>query len=205
MLVDRGDLDAIHSVIESESVSSTDLMKDVKMLHAKVERLEQAVDILFSANSMSASRFAKMSTAQLVQLHDTVKRDLQLELLPTDRMLSYCEIFIRITEEDVDRMNGALQITDAWRPFYELLVKLAQIVAGDPDYDTDIELQHIYELLSFGRSNLRSVAAFFISKSNDTKPIKELLARSASNDIDIFDDLAGVLKSNKSALRSIKK
>lgn len=205
LYVDGADVEALERLGFTDELPGAELIHRLRLLEAKTTRLESSINMLFDINKMSASRFSTMSLEQLVQLHVMIAHDLDDEEWPTERLLSYCEIFIRLSEEDVDRMNQVLEMKHSWEVFYRLLIKVAKFVATHPDLDTDIELQRVRELLTVGRSNLRSIAIFFVHVSGDHKPSRELLTELASNDLDMFDDLAKQLKntSKRGHLKSV--
>jgi hypothetical protein len=193
-LVDGEDVGAIVRLGIADELPGAELIHELRMLRAKVERLESAINMLFQVNGMAAGRFPNMEADTLAQLYHAIDADLDSEGWPTDRLLSYCEIFIRLTEEDIGTLNQTLGLQHSWGMFYRLLIKISQFTGSHPQLSINLELQHVRELLVLGRSNLRSIALFFTHTSGDHGPSKELLAELASNDIDMFDDLACQLK-----------
>lgn len=193
-MVDGEDVKAIARLGIADELPGAELIHELRMLRAKVARLESSIDMLFQVNGMSAGRMPGMTTDSLVQMHRVVETDLDSDEWPVDRLFSYCEIFIRLTEEDIDVLNTVLEVPHSWEPFYRLLIKVSQYVGCQKELNTSLELQRIRELITIGRSNLRSICMFFTHIHGDHSPSKELLAELASNDIDAFDDLAKQLK-----------
>lgn len=193
-LVDGEDVSAVARLGITDELPGAELIHEMRLLRAKVERLEASVELLFQTNEMAAGRMSGLNLDELAQLHQVISNDLDSSEWPADRMFSYCEIFIRITEEDIDRLNTILGHPHSWEPFYLLLLRISQYLRNLPDLKTSLQLQRIRELLEIGRANMRAVATFFIHASNDASPSKELLSKLASNDIDQFDDLAKQLK-----------
>lgn len=194
LFVDSEDINFIANLGTTEEMSNKEIIHELRMLQAQVDRLKASIDLSYDINRMSAGGMSKESTGYLMQLHRAISTEIELESWPIRRLYSYCEIFIRLSEEDVDRLNKALEEGHSWEPFYKLLIKIAHYIGTHPELDTNLELQHIRELLALGRTNLRAIALFFTRISGNSKASLDMLAELASNDIDSFDDLAMQLK-----------
>jgi len=196
LFVDGADVEAIKRLGMADELPAAKLIHEMRLLQAKVERLESSINMLFDINRMSASRFSKMSPGQLAHLHNSMVKNLEYDEWPTDRLLSFCEIFMLITEAEIELINRALETTTGWEPFYQLLIKTTLYVRDHPDRDTDLDLQRVLELFAIGRSNMRSIAMFFIHAHGDSGTSRDLLTELASNDVDMFDDMAKQLKAS---------
>jgi len=193
-LVDAEDTKAIARLGIADELPGAELIHELRMLRAKVDRLEASIDMLFQVNGMSAGRMPGMTPDGLAQLYHVMEADLESDEWPVDRLLSYCEIFIRLTEEDIDVLDQVRDAPHSWEVFYRLLIKVSQYVGRQKELPTSLELQRVKELITIGRSNLRSICMFFTHVYGDRSPSKDLLAELASNDVDTFDDLAKQLK-----------
>jgi hypothetical protein len=189
-----GDVDEARRLSAEGALPMSELTRKVVFLEAQVQRLEEAVNVLFSINGMLASRFSKMTNSQLVDLFHVLDRDIGVNVWPVERLLNYCEIFIRIGEDEVHRINVALDIDNSWLVFYELLMNVSKFVANHPELETNLDLQRVKELLAVGRKNIRDVSRYFIERSGESSTSQRLLYDLASNDVDMFDDLARQLK-----------
>lgn len=198
LLVDGEDVRAVARLGISDELPAAELIHELRMLKAKVARLETSINMLFQVNEMAASSMTDVDIDNLVQLHRVVEADLASEEWPTDRLLSYCEVLIKLSEEDIDRLNRVLETDHSWEPFYRMLINVSSYTANHPDLSTNLGLQRVRELLTTARSNLRSIALFFVHISNNYSPSRDLLAELASNDIDMFDDLARQMKATNS-------
>ena len=193
-VVRRQDVVEIHRLKIAGEIAPGDMIRRLLFLEREVERLKEAVNMLFEVNGMVASRFSKMDDGQLAQLYQVVENELGEEAWATDRLLSFCEIFIKITEIELDRLNEMLNLDHSWQTFYELCMKVTKFVALHPDLKTDLELQRVRDLLTVSRKNLGTIAVLFVEKAAQLGPSQKLLQRLASNDIDLFDDMAKQLK-----------
>jgi hypothetical protein len=196
VLVRQVDVAEIHRLNIAGEIAPGEMIRRLLFLEREVERLKEAVNMIFEVNGMASSRFMKMEDDQLIQLYQVVENELGEEEWPTKRLLSFCEIFIKITELEVDRLNEMLKIDHSWRTFYELCVKVTKFVALSPDLKTNLDLQRVRDLLSVSRKNLSTIAVLFVERAAELGPSQKLLQRLASNDIDLFDDMAKQLKKN---------
>lgn len=171
-------------------VKPGELLRRVLFLERQYQRLEAAVNILFEANKMKVSRFVEMTDDSLISLYENVRDDLGEDKWPRARLLSYAELFIKITELEIDRLNSLLEVEHSWLTFYQLLLSLTRFINDQPDLSTDLELQQIRNYLAVGRQNISTIAVLFTAQATQLGPARRFMERLASNDIDVFDDLA---------------
>lgn len=188
------DVTEIHRLNIAGEIPPGDMIRRLLFLEREVERLKEAVNMLFEVNGLAASRFVKMEDGHLLNLYQIIERELGEEDWPTDRLLSFCEIFIKITEIEIDRLNEMLKIDHSWQTLYQLCINVTRFVAAHPQLSTNLELQRVRDLLVVSRKNLSTIAVLFIEKAAQLGPSQKLLQHLASNDIDSFDDLARQMK-----------
>jgi len=166
-----------------------ELIRRLLFLERTVLRLQDAVNLLYEVNNMSASRFHTMPDTELLQLYNNLLEDLGETTWEQKRILSYCEIFAKITEVEIDKLNTLLSVDHAWKPFYELCLKMSRYVVERKDFKTDLHLQYMRDLLYVGRKNLSTVAVLMIEKAAQLGPSRKLLEILAAANIDAFDAL----------------
>lgn len=188
------DVTEIHRLNIAGEIPPGDMIRRLLFLEREVERLKEAVNMLFEVNGMVASRFSKMEDDQLIQLYQVVENELGEEDWPAERLLSFCEIFIKVTEIEIDRLNDMLKVDHSWQTFYQLCMKVTRFVATHQDLSSSLELQRIRDLLVVARKNLSTIAVLFVERAAELGPSQKLLQHLASNDIDAFDELAKQMK-----------
>lgn len=194
LYIHRSDVERIRELRKAAEVDPEELTRRVLILENIVERLTDSVNLLYEANGMHATRFDGMDDGDLMLLRENINQELARDTWPIDRLLSCCEVFLRLSEIEVERLNKITDDNHTWRPFYELCLKQSRFVGEHPKLDTNIDLQRCRDLLAQGRLNLRTIATIFIEMSHADSPSHELIAAVAAADMDMFDTLAKQLK-----------
>jgi hypothetical protein len=112
-----------------------------------------------------------------------------------------CEIFLKITEIEIDKINDLLGVEHGWKPFYELCHKMTHCTLNNKQLDTDINVQRARDLLFASRKNLSTIAVLFIEKAAYLGPSRKLMAHIAKSDIELFDSMAKNFKKKKGTLK----
>lgn len=194
LLVHSKDIDDILKLRGGVQLSEEEMRREIVFLKREVARLKDAVDLLFQANQMAAARLDPMDDEALLQLFINVVDETRHEAWTTPRIFSCCELFLRISEIEIDRI-GAVAETDApWLPFYRLCLDQLKYVTTHPDFPIDIDLQRARDLLSRGRDNIRSIAIIMIELKESKGSSYELLAAAAATEVDAFDTLVKQMK-----------
>lgn len=175
--------------MEMIGIRMPELVKRLLFLETKVGRLETSMNQLYEVNGLAASRFSTMTDTELHELYVNVTSMLKEEEWPIDRMLQLCEVFIKITEVEVEKLNEILKLDNAWFPFYRLALTLTSYVGKREDLEVNYELQKVRDLLHVGRRNLQTIAVLFIHQKAALGPSRELLAKMAAVDLEAFDVL----------------
>lgn len=179
--------------MEMIGIRMPELVKRLLFLETKVGRLETSLNRLYEINELSSSRFASMNDRELHELYVNVTSMLKEEEWPIERMLRLCEVFIKITEVEIERLNDILRLDNAWFPFYRLSLELTSYVGKRNDLELNYNLQKVRDLLYVGRKNLQTIAILFIHQKAALGPSRELLAKMAAVDVEAFDVLVADL------------
>jgi len=188
--VQQEDLVEIHQLNLAGMMRPGALVRKVLLLEREVSRLKSSLELLYEVNGLSASRFVGLSDIELAQIYRNVVQECGNTTWTMERMLSLAEVFIRLSEIDVDRLNDLLGLTNGWLPFYQLCLKLTRFVGRQETLKTELRVQQLHDLLWMARKNLQTIAIMFIEQKALLGPSRELLAVMAAQDVDAFDELA---------------
>lgn len=184
------DIAEIHRLNIAGEMKPRELVKRVLLMEQKINRLEEAMNLVFKVNEIQASQFESMSDEDLYSLYENLLGEKGERAWTVDRLLACCEVYVKITESEIDRLNQLLQVDHSWKLFFELSLKQSKYVREHEDLNHDLELQRIRDLLAMGRKNLRTVAVLFIERAATMGPSQKLLQMMAASDVDAFDELA---------------
>lgn len=184
------DITEVHRLNMAGEMEPGELVKRLLLLEIKVARMEKAMDLVFKVNEIQASQFDKIPDAELFSLYNNLVLETGVDEWTVERMLSCCEVYMKITECEIDRLNELLKIDHSWKTFLELNLKQTRYIRQHPEGKTNLELQRVTDLLSHGRKNIRAIATIFIEKSAVFGPSQKLLATMAATDLEAFDELA---------------
>lgn len=188
------DIAEIHRLNIAGEMQPGEMIRRILFLETKVRRLEETLNLVLEVNGMAASRFIKMEDIDLHRLYQEVERALGEEEWSVEEMVRLCEIFVKITEVEVDRLNELLNTDHSWQPLYRLCLHMTRYVATQPDLTTNLDLQRVRDLLHAGRKNLSTIAVLFVEKAGQIGPSRKLLAKLAASDLELFDAMAKQLK-----------
>lgn len=196
ILVCQEDLADIHRLNIAGEMKPGELIRRLLFLEQKVHRMENAINLLLEVNGQAASRFIHIEDSDLLNLHENAMTAIGQEVWSVEEMLKYAEVFMKITEVEIDRLNEMMSIDHSWQTFYRLCLNMTRFVAQSGKLETNLDLQRIRDLLHFGRKNLATIAVLFVEKAAQLGPSRKLLAKMAASDIELFDHLAKQLKGN---------
>jgi hypothetical protein len=194
MFLRAEDIEEVVSIGALPEMTPEDMRRRIIFLERQVSRLQESVDLMYQVNQMSSSRFETMDDETLLLLYANIRDETENDSWSIRRILSCCEVFMKLGEPEVDRLNGLTDSEDAWQPFFELCLMQHRYVTTHPEFPIDVNLQHCRDLLSVGRDNLRTIATIFIALTLDKDSSYELLAGMAAADIDAFDTLVRQIK-----------
>jgi len=193
-----GDVDEVCRLSGGAEMSQDESRRRLVFLERKVARLEEALELMLKVNNMSSSRLDPMDDDTIMLLFQNITDSLQEEEWSIPRLLSCCEVFIRISEPEIERLNELFERNDSWRPLLELCLKQLRYVTTHDEFPVDINFQRCFELLGVGRQNLRSMAVIFIELHRLEGTSNDMLAGLAAADVDAFDAVVRQFKSRKS-------
>jgi hypothetical protein len=194
LMVKRDDVVELEASYGFTEMSDDEVRRNVVVLQRTVARLQSSVDLLLRVNGMAASSLGTLSDTELLSLFINMTDELRSTSWARPRLWSCAEVYVRIGDAEIDKLNELAKTEAAWRPFYELGLKQLRYVTELPELHTDLELQRIKDVLARGLTNLRSIAITFIELSGQTTSTHDLLARTAALDVAGFDTLVRQLK-----------
>jgi len=194
ILVRRSDVEEVLRDGLVGEIRSGELVKRLKFLENRVDRLESALDLLYQVNDLGSARFPSMTDDELSSLYSNVELELRQDDWPVSRMFSLCEMLMRLTEEEIDRLNNLRCVGDSWKVFLDLALRMSHFIRKRKDLDTDLDLQRLRDILVHARRNVKELAILFIEYEAQLTPSRNLMERLASADIEGFDDILRQLK-----------
>lgn len=188
------DIDEIIRLSGGVEMPPEDMRRRILFLEKQVQKLQEALDLIFQINQMSSTKLDPMDDDTLSLLFTNIRDEFDGDEWSIKRILSCCELYLRISELEVERLNALFSIEDSWRPFFALCLKQLRYVSTHEDFPIDVNLQRCRDILCRSRNNLRSIAIIFIELSAAKNTSYQFLARLASADVDAFDDLMQQMK-----------
>jgi len=178
-----------------------ELVQKILVLEREVASLRKTVDLIGKVNGLLSSSLDDMDNSRLFQLSEVVSQFLDKETYSLDEMLQFSEIFLRIADSDIVRLNDVLGTHDTWRNFYELCLKMLEF-SRECDIPKCRDLETAQALLHRGLRNVRSIGVLFVENSSFFLSSKELLEKTMGHDIAGFDMLIKKLKNEESGATS---
>lgn len=193
--VHRGDVREVYETNLHDMARPRDLVKNVLLLQREVRALKEAINLIGDVNGMLSSSLSEYSAQGLLELSETTRMHAQHEQWDINVILIYCEVFLRISDSDILRLNESIGVHDSWKPFYTLCLKMSTY-ARDAEVKDELN-EKARALLQRGLRNLRSIGVLFIENQEFLNTSKELLERTMSQDLAQFDTLVKKLKSDE--------
>lgn len=192
--VRQSDVNEVLETNLNDMARPRDLVRMVLTLQREVRALQSAVDLMGKVNGMLSSSLSEVPTPDLVGLMETARTSAQKESWEAQELLAFSEVFLRMADSDILRLNDMLGVHDAWRTFYVLCLKMCWYVR-DAGLEPNRDLETAQVLLQRGLRNLRSIGVMFVENAEFLKTSRELLERTLSHDLAEFDTLIKQLKS----------
>lgn len=194
--VHKGDVEEVHEANLHDMARPRELVAKVLLLEREVRALRSSLDILMKVNGMLSSSLSELPTEHLILLTETARAKLRQDDWSIEELLTLSEVFLRVSDADIVRLNEAVGAHDSWRVFYELCLRMCWFVReGALPEDKDTETARV--LLHRGLRNLRSIGVLFIENAEFLNTSRELLERTMSHDLAEFDTLIKSLKSDE--------
>lgn len=197
VLIRKDDLEELRELGNPAPVDPVEQQRKVVQLEQRVKRLEAALDLLYRANNMASVRLQPLDDQTLTALYTNVIKIGQSEEWPAEVILSCCEVFLQLTEDECERLERLMDDAAPWRPFYALCLKQLRYLAEHPDLHTKSELQRARDLLDRGRDNLRRTVVTLTELKGLKGLSFDMVGKLAATDLMAFDTLVYQLKKNK--------
>lgn len=125
VLVHRGDVDEVVETNLNDTARPRDLVKRVVLLERQVRSLTKALDLYGAVIGMTTSSLDGLGPQELVELSQRVSAMLHADSWTVDEMFQFCEVFLRISDTDILRLNDSVGSHESWRIFYTLCLRMA--------------------------------------------------------------------------------
>jgi len=141
-----------------------DLLHGVKV---KLQSMEDRLDFLMRVADLNVSGLRDSSTAELIELYDEAADYLDIDLtqVPLDKMRDWADVFLQLSEIELERMVGPTQDHEPWHPFHELCLGLMSALRRRKGFSGNPEQQQAYRVLEKARKSL-SRAALILSENH---------------------------------------
>lgn len=191
--VHKGDVKEVYETNLNDMARPRDLVKKVLLLEREVRALREIVDIIGAVNGLLSNSLSELDTTNLINLRNTVVETSVEGAWSIEKILQFSEIFLRISDSDIVRLNDAMCDDDSWRVFYDLCLKMS-LYCRSSKIEQSRDLEMARALLQRGLRNLRSIGVLFTENKSFLKTSRKLLEDTMSHDINEFDTLIKQLK-----------
>lgn len=188
ILVRRSDVEEVRETNLHATARPKDIVSRLLLLERQVAALTSALDLFGAVSGMTSTSLDELDDQELVALSGAVKKALQQESWSIEDMLRFSEIFLRVSDSDIVRLNNTLCSDDSWRDFYELCLHMSTYARGE-DLERGRDLDTVRALLQRGLRNVRSIGVLFIENEAYLKTSEEMLKSTMSHDLTQFDTL----------------
>jgi hypothetical protein len=164
------------------------LRGQVRRLQATVEVLLRVLDVKDNPLRVTSEYGEKLYVLCLEQVR--VGAWSESEIAP------WVEVFLRLSEEDLEVIAQATGDRKPWAPFLRLVASMTAWVVGNKDYTTSLSLQAVHKELAEGRRRLRTAAVIYSESAGVLDPGLDKY-REYSISSSIGDLLEGILRRKK--------
>jgi len=189
-----GDLDDLTQLKEAPPINTVHLARNQALIMERVARLEEAINLLYEANGLNSFRMGHLEDQTLLELAANIEQMLEQPEWALPRLLSCAEVYLKLTEVEVERLIELSGNQQAWRPFVELCFKQLVWLARHPSLLKQYDWARARDLLHQGRKNLRHLMLSYCWRDQDTSPFFEIAKSVCLEDTNTLDIL--VLKSH---------
>lgn len=173
-----------------------ELVKKVLLLEREVAALRKTVDLMGKVNGFLSSSLEDFDDSSLLQLSNVISTFFDQETYTIEELLKFSEIFLRVSDADIVRLNDIVGTHNTWRDFYKLCLKMT-IFSREGDLEMCKDLEIAQALLARGLRNVRSIGVLFIENEAFLKTSRELLEEAMGHDLAGFDMLIKKLKKDE--------
>lgn len=173
-----------------------ELVRKVLILERQVASLQRTVDLMGKVNGFLSSSLDCFDETNLLQLSEKVSQFLDKDEFSVGELLQFSEIFLRVSDSDIVRLNKVLGNDDNWQDFYKLALKMT-VFSRECKLPMSRDLETAQVLLSRGLRNVRSIGVLFVENASLLKSSRELLEECLGHDLVGFDLLIKKLKNSE--------
>lgn len=133
----------------------------VARMDAEIQLLRKQVDILMRLNNIRYEPL-DLDENEIVNLHDMAKHNLKIPWSPHEEIM-WCDVFVRLRLEDLEKISQYEGYEDPWRPFLALSKAMF-----DSPHSIDNKL-----ILSSGKDNIERIS-FIWARKLDMKDARQI-------------------------------
>lgn len=149
-----------------DSANPTLSKQEFLRLRAKVRRLESNMEVvlrMLDAKDAPLSLNPEYSS----ELYSFAIQHLKRGKWEAGEIDPWCDIFDRLSEDDLMTLAKSVDDPHPWRVFLRLCTAMMSSVVGDPEYQTSIDLQTLHRKLSGSRRRLRITSFIYGEMKGD--------------------------------------
>lgn len=184
-----GDLEDLDQLKSPPQIDTHRLARNLSLAEQRIARLEEAVNLLYEANGFTSFKMGHLEDQTLLELTANVEQMLDQMEWPLPRLLSCAEVYLKLTEIEVERLIELTNNQNAWRPFFELCLRQLVWLSRHPELLARFEWARARDLLSQGRKNLRQLALVYCALNQDLSILFEIAQSISESEVDDLDVL----------------
>ena len=123
-----------------DSASPVVTRQEILRLRAKVKRLESHMEVVLRILDAKDAPLS-LNPEYSKELYGYASGHLKRAKWSVAEITPWCEIFERLSEDDLTALSAAVGDLHPWRVFLRLCVAMIASVVGNPEYQTSLELQ----------------------------------------------------------------
>ena len=170
-------------------LSPSTFRQEMRVMEQKVKRLESAVNLLYEINSLAGNDLHSLTDNSLVELLGNIESLLSQPDWSLSTLLSCAEVYLRLSEAEIQRLEEMTQRKNAWLPFLELAIRQHKRVLESAEVKSNYEWSRCCSLLSRGKDNIRSISLSLTALTQDPHPLTQLVHRINTIELDTFDKI----------------
>lgn len=187
--VAENDIDDLDHLRKPPPVDTARIARNVSLIDQRLKRIEEAVNLLFEANGLTSFKMNHLEDQTLTQLALNIDQMLDQVEWPIQRLLSCAEVFLKLSEVEVERLGDLTGREDSWRPFLELCLRQLTWLSRKPELLEQFEWARARDLLYLALGNLRNVSMNYCNLKSDFRPLLNLASNVCRDDVDTIEAL----------------
>jgi hypothetical protein len=187
--VAASDLDELAELRSPPQVDTLRLARSLALAEQRIERLEEAVNLLYESNGLTSFKMGFLEDETLLQLEANIEEMMDQPEWPLPRLLSCAEVYLKLSEVELERLSQLTERPAPWRPFLQLCLQQLVWLSRRPSMLEKWEWARARDLLYQGLKNLRHLALVYCSLDRDPTPLLETAAAVCRDDVENIDQL----------------